>query len=169
MSIPVLTKSIFLMLVLISPTCVAEECGKSLTTSQIEKLRSSIATSQKNILQHMESLTKELTNQALNQRDIGNQVYEEAQGVLVPLEQGLLLTQIKNAMIDSRDRETVERFLSIIAVHTAIASSRAQEKINRLSTSISRPAVALDVSRLRDSVNDVSQALENCTRPRPNR
>ncbi len=173
----VFIKRLFALVVMLAAsTCLADECGKWLTASRIEKLEAPIEAARANVLQHMQSLNQETKNLldagAVAQADRvqleQNQVlssYDGVDGVVKYLDQALLLTQVKDVMIDSRDRVFVEAFLSSTAVSAAKASRLAQERVNQSLVRIARPGVVLDVSKLRDSVSNALKALENCSLP----
>ena len=51
-----------LVVMLAASTCLADECGKWLTASRIEKLEAPIEAARANVLQHMQSLYQETKN-----------------------------------------------------------------------------------------------------------
>ena len=168
--------SFALVVVLVASTCLADECGKWLTESRIEKLEAPIETARANVLQHTQSLNQEtkdfldagsvaLADQALLESERVTGTYDAVDVVVKNLDQALLLAQLKDEMIDSRDRVFVEKYLSLTAAHAGRVSRLAQERINQYLIRVTRPGVVLDVSKLRDSVSDTLKALENCSLP----
>src|SRR5712692_2651735 len=115
---------------LAASTCLADECGKWLTASRIEKLEAPIEAARANVLQHMQSLYQETKNlldagavaqadRVQLEHDRVRSSYDGVEGVVKYLDKALLLTQVKDVMIDSRERVFVEAFLSITAVTAA--------------------------------------------------
>lgn len=85
--------------------------------------------------------------------------------VTARLDQTILLLQVREVMVDKRDRAAVSGFLSIVSSTVAKASRSSVEAINRSLIRISRPGIAADVAKLRDRVSDVLAAFENCAMP----
>lgn len=158
-------------------TAEGADCGASLRHAQVWKLAAAIEAAVKNLTQHRGELITEQEGMLKRRSgfdDIGmrkveieidnlSSAQDSAGETSKWLDQALLLLQLREAMVDQRDKTTVERHLSLVAVTLAKQSRGAVAYINKTLVRISRPGIATDVARLRDSVGAVLTTFENCT------
>lgn len=159
----------------------AVDCGRSFAHAQVEKLVKAIEAANTNISQHRVLLLHELRGMleqgsgGNGERDFRKVATEEVLlssasistiYTLATLERARLLLQLRNLMVDRKDRTTVERHLSIVAAGVADQSRMSVTAVNQLVTLEPRPDIATDMAKLRDSVSDVAAVFENCTMPK---
>lgn len=161
-------------------TAAAADCGRSFAHSQVEKLVKAIEAANTNISQHRVLLLHELRamlergsggNGELNFRKVAaEEVLLSSASIsttytLATLERAQLLLQLRNLMVDQKDMTTIERHLSIVAAGVGDQSRMSKTAINQLLALESRPDIATDMAKLRDSVSDVVAVFEKCTMP----
>jgi hypothetical protein len=172
-------KALALMACLVHATnAAAADCSQSLTRTEVEKLSTAVAAAQKNLSQHGQSLFEE--QGVMLDRGPGNyssiafgKISDDqtrltradfaATTVASALDQVLTLIMVRDLMVDTQDKLTVETFLSVDAYGVGLHSRNAALYLNQ--ARVSRPGIASDLAKLRDSVSGVSAAFENCDKP----
>jgi hypothetical protein len=80
----------------------------------------------------------------------------------------LTLVQIRDAMVDKRDRYVLQRYASAQIVHLANLSRLTTESVALVLTKVRQPGIAIDVARLRDLSMDVHKSYASCDVPKLN-
>jgi len=175
-----LTAALITLATLTAFSCFAEECGKRLTDTQIEKIITSIEVVTGNLSRHQEALTKEAGNlsaagafdkadRSLSEESLISLAQQSAGYVVTSLDQALMLSQLKSVMVDQRDKIVVEKFLSTVAARVGKSSQNAHERVGQLLSRITRPGIAVDTAKLRDNLASTTKAFESCTPPEPSK
>jgi len=175
-----LTAALITIATLTAFSCFAEECGKRLTDTQIEKIIASIELVTENLSQHQEAILKEAVNlsvasafdkadRSLSEESLISSVQQSAGYVVTSLDQALTLSHLKSVMVDQRDKIAVEKFLSIVAARVRKSSQSAHERVSQLLPRISTPGIAVDTAKLRDNLALTTKAFESCTPPAPSK
>jgi len=105
----------------------------------------------------------EKINQEINLLDSVTLDYNTVQG---PLNTASTLAAIRDVMVDKRDKTILELYLSESAVYAKNHAELSFNATNRTLTVMSRPGIAVDVSRLRDAMGMVLKELQKCESPR---
>jgi hypothetical protein len=176
MKIKSITTTFIALAALTALNCMAEECGKRLTDAQIERFIESINVPVNNLSQHTQALLLEEGNliaagaferadRVAREQVLISSADQVASYVSNNLDKTLLLAQLKNVMVDQRDRMIVEKILSLIAKSVKDTSQRAHERISQLLSKVTRPGIAVDVAKLRDSLAEINKVFSSCTAP----
>lgn len=162
-------------------TVLAVECGPKLSGERIEQLLKPIGEATALLAQHQNSLNDDVRtylsrapiDPALNRIDklqleitqIGH-VMEYALRVENGLNEALTIAAIRDVMLDSRDRWRVNLFLSLKVFGARTHAEKIAPAIGAVLTRLTMPGVAVDISKLRDSIVLVARAFEGCDKPR---
>jgi hypothetical protein len=142
-------------------------CGQTVSADQIENLSAPLLQGRDNLMRHSEALLAEM-KMLVGQSGFDNVVDEQTsvdqmltyiEGVREGIDRMALLVVIRGSMIDKRDRIAVEDYLAIEVVSTAKITGHAQAALARVLTRVSRPVIAVDGARLRDTLTSVEKAL----------
>jgi len=144
----------------------AADCGRSLKAHDIAEISDRVLEAQKNIGQHTKSLTAELRAtggpEISQELDLTRWIIQYAEG----LRQTLLLTRtlasLRDEMRDPRDKATVQKYLAGVASNSRAVFSSARDGIGANMTSLKRPSIAVDASRLRDLSADSAKLFAEC-------
>ena len=168
-------------LVLIVPAVHAVECGSLIMQNRVEHLKKSLTAANEMLRQHRMSLLNEAgtllgntpSDAILNQvakinreHDLLVGVISDGESVQGPLDTVSTLVSIRDVMVDKRDKMIVELNISLNAVHTKKMAELSYRTTNESLTQMSRPGVAIDVSKLRDTIGLVLGELQKCELPK---
>ena len=158
----------------------AVECGPFVQVQKLDQLQSSVRFANGLLTQHRESLQREVsgllgyapTQATLNEVDRINREDDllksaDASVVEMALQNASILAAVRDVMVDQRDRVIVEKYLSISVFGTKRLAEIKLRYLNQILAKISRPGVAIDVSRLRDEVGAIASEFEKCESPKP--
>jgi hypothetical protein len=131
-------------------TLLAAECGPTISAAPISEIKESLDPIQTALHQHLKSLTAALS--AAEEREyfwvrLALDQSSELNHAVVHL---LTLVQIRDAMVDKRDRYVLQRYASAQIVHLANLSRLTTESVALVLTKVRQPGIAIDVARLRD-------------------
>ena len=65
-------------------------------------------------------------------------------------------------MVDKRDKVVVEKYLSSSVFFIKGSAERVLSYVNGIMAKLSRPSLAVDIARLRDSVAGVAEEFASC-------
>ena len=167
-------------LLLVSSASVAIECGPSMRAALINQLEGSVRAASERLSQHSAALIKEmqrlLTNAKSNGDTLAFERVEVENGQLSRiiylgdriaerLSAASMLVQIRDGMVNVKDKTLVSAHLSIELSRTQKMGENMFKDINSTLTALSRPGVAIDVAKLRDAIDVVVKTLAICTPP----
>ena len=170
-----------MLLAVMSSSAAAVECGPIVQTSRLENLTELLTAAETLLNQHNRSFLNEWQN--LRDRTLSDAILQQIQKIQFetdllgsviannnsikgPLDTTLTLANIRDAMVDKRDRTVVALYLSQSAAYTRKIAEISYRDTNESLTKISRPGVAGDVSKLRDAIGMVLRELEKCESPK---
>lgn len=153
----------------------AAECGSSLRRPDIARLAAAARDSNTNLLQHIKSLTLEwqtIADGGISSAKVRSELdkvrftHDYSRELQHSLARAELLTQLRDSMRDTKDKQATQSFLSIAASATRELNETVRESVGELLTSATRPGIAVDISRLRDLANETAKLFGNCTLPK---
>lgn len=161
-------------------TIQAVECGPLANTDNIGQLQQSLDEANSALLRGRRLLVEEVgqllkgsprTEAALVESERINREQEllESAGASelgAWLSSSGTLAAIRDAMQDKRDRFVVEMYLSLQLVMVKQHAEIQLNSVNRSLAKMSRPGLAIDVAKVRDSVNAVLAEFRNCESPK---
>ena len=168
-------------LVLIVPVVHAVECGPLITDSRVKSLEKSLTDAIEVLDQHNKLLLDEISKllastpseASLNQAgkinlesDLLLSAKSAGEIVQARLDALSTLVSIRDLMVDKRDKMFVEVQLSASVVFTKNLAEIAYKRANESLARLSRPGVAIDVSKLRDTIGVVSNEFQRCESPK---
>jgi len=168
-------------LVLVIPVVQAVECGPLITSSQVSSLDQSLSEALSLLMGHEKSLGEEIENRLANARsDIEfnriNKISNESdqlrnvstlgQYVQFRLEALGILISIRDVMVAKLDRTIVEKYLSLMTAAAKQTAEIGYKQTNTVLAKVSRPGIAIDVSKLRDAIGKVVSEFHRCEIPK---
>lgn len=168
-------------LVLVVSVVHAVECGPLVMDSKVKSLEKSLTDAIEVLDQHNNLLLNEASRllastpseASLNQAEKINLevdllVNSRSAGAIIQarLDAVSTLVSIRDSMVDKRDKMIVELYLSAVTVHTKNMAEIAYRQANASLTRMSRPGVAIDVSKLRDTIGTVLREFQRCESPK---
>ena len=150
---------------------LAVECGPQFSDKRIENLMEGISKSTARLRQHGEQLTEEMArtqggvsfDRLALESDRLHVLVGAAQEIEGRLQTAWLLALIRGQMVDSRDRMTVNKFLSLSLARTD--SNRVSQSMTTTLGRMTRAGIAVDAAAARDAVEKVAGTLASCTVP----
>lgn len=161
-----------LLLTLVCLEGYASECN-ALSSSKVERLQASLSSSVENLSQLQRSLLEETkvelsrgavaaSDKLHSESDLVDSVIQDSERVDRLLDRVLVLVQVREVMVNERDRQNVGKFLDISMGPISAQSNRGTESINRRLVRIERPAVAAEVAKVRDAIGHIGAIFEPC-------
>lgn len=165
----------------LSSAAIALECGPLVSSEKLDQLQNAVANAGAVLNQHAGSLIQDMrgrlnaaqTEAALAQVDkmqLELNEIQQAESVGERVESALriasVLAGVRDVMVDRRDTELANKFLSLYIAAAGRYAREANPFVNRILTKISIPGVAIDVAKLRDAIGMVGRELEKCESPK---
>lgn len=161
---------------------LAVQCGPRVAYERIELLQKPIDEIGRTLLQHSESLQQQATSTMIGPQseisvarvekifreiDLLSSAETAGERVSTALQTASVIAGIRDVMLDSRDRERVNLFLSNQLSSIGRGANSAWEYLNKLLTRITIPGVAIDVAKLRDAIAVTRSEFEKCEPGKP--
>lgn len=174
------SRSLAIGLMLVTTQAFAVECGPIMRAVTIHQMEETIREADARMTQHGEALRSESTrllaaatsdvqlqqiDKLLIEIDLINNATVSSERVQHLLSTGWQLALIRDKMVDARDKAMLSGHLSIQLAGTRPLAEKTSQYISSLLTRLTRPGVAVDLSKLRDSVELVVKNLAKCTPP----
>jgi hypothetical protein len=155
----------------------AIECGPVLRPERLLELANGVAQAAAQLLQHDSSLGREAeglwrhaSTQATLDRiskiqrdqDLLGYAHERTARLETDLQYAHVLAGIREVMVDKRDKVVVEKYLSSSAFFIKGSAERVLSYVNGIMAKLSRPSLAVDMARLRDSIAGVAEEFASC-------
>ena len=168
-------------LVLIVPAVHAVECGPLIQTDRVNQLHRAVQVLGMGLFPHIDSLQNEIdgllrysptkatveeVGRISIEQDFLIQANLSGENVETAVNAALVLATVRDFMVDKRDRVVVESYLSISASYVRSIAEIRTRYLNQLLTKMSRPGLAIDVSKLRDAIGMVLGEFQKCESPR---
>ena len=156
---------------LISHVVLAAGCGQSLTLRELEVVGEPLDRAMETVLQHLVGLAEEMPalvdSPAKFQRVSMEHEYVRQShdaGIMVQghVDSMRILLGLRELMVDKRDKGTVSQYVARKGAYSRKAAERATQRVNNMLTHVSRPGVAVDVSKLRDALSQVGEVFGKC-------
>lgn len=169
-------------LVLVVPLVHAVECGPLIQESKVKALEKSLTDALSKLRQHEEVLINEnkrllagafsevsekdfqKTTLEIDRVSLSHIVGEQVES---RLDATSMQVVIRDLMVDKQDRLIVEKYLSLYAAQLKRISEINYRYISKTLTQVSRPGVAIDVSKLRDVLGTVLGEFQRYEAPKP--
>jgi len=128
-----------IVLICLAASVQAADCGQTLNEARVKRLRDSLNQTNGTVLEHMKSLSNELSNMpsgnAYDRLSLEHDRVRAAYDVAFQLEGALdrieMLVVLRDLMLYPKDKQTLVQVLSITAYHTRKTSEQVQEELNR--------------------------------------
>lgn len=161
----------------VSVQALSIECGPIVHIVRIEQMKNSVGEAQTTIMQHsgpLVALVKGLidvasTDSAIReadkmqlQLDFLGQARTAGERLEGALQTALLVAQIRAVMLDRRDKERVNKFLSLSLRDAGRVAELSYRSTSDVLSKLSIPGVAIDVAKLRDESRVVVKEFEKC-------
>lgn len=78
------------------------------------------------------------------------------------LSRGEMLARIRDLMRDSQDKQILRQSLSSVAHGARDLSHTVHDSVNQTLAGLTRPGIAIDVSKLRDLAGEAAKMFDSC-------
>lgn len=162
-------------LVLTVPLVHAVDCGPLVMLSKVTALQDSLTGALSALRQHQGVLMSEGSREAresefqkiFNEIDRLNLSMSGGEQIEIRLDAISILVSIRDFMVDKQDKLIVEQYISLYGLNVKNTAEIVFRSISKTLTQVSRPGVAIDVSKLRDAIGTVVGEFERCEAPKP--
>ena len=168
-----------LSLLCATTSCFAVECGPSVTTATLDKWEETVRSRGAVLDEHSMVLIER--SMAINLRAMSTGGRNDAElhrlemettvlsgivtmsdGVEAALSTASAVAAVRDAMLDRRDTERANKFLSLHLATVRKTASVALKRMNTALRKITLPGVAIDASKLRDAIEAIVQEFGRC-------
>jgi hypothetical protein len=160
------------LLLVIAGKLPAAECGPTVKMDEVSGVLGDLRGARANLLEHMKSLSSEVQQQTgqahyrtSREFDRTSFVDQNAAALEHSLVLVLVLGNLRDGMVDHRDRLRVEDSLSVAAAMANGYSAEVQQAANKTLATIGRPGIAVDMAKTRDVVDRSAALFAGCTAP----
>ena len=166
-------------LLIVGAKALAIECGPTMRAASLSQMEEAVDSATTKLLQQSIALLEEMGRSAnarsdsdlsafgkiSNESDRISNATTAGERVQDTLNTNWILATIRDQMLDARDKARVNAYLSIALANAKRRAESASKSLAATLSTVTRPGIAVDVAKLRDTIDVVIKAFEKCVSP----